>query len=133
MSWYKKGLRFQCTGCGQCCTKEPGYVWLSAAEIDAMVSHLQISKEEFMKRYTRSVFGRISLLESKLNFDCVFLKDKKCQIYSVRPKQCRTFPWWNENLESKEAWKETAQRCEGIDHPEAPVIPFEFIEAEKNK
>jgi Fe-S-cluster containining protein len=132
-TWYKKGLKFQCTGCGHCCSKEPGYVWLSAAEVDAIANHLQIPKEEFMRRYTRSIFGRISLLENKITFDCVFLKENKCTIYSVRPKQCRTFPWWNENLESPQAWKETAARCEGIDHPEAPVVSFEFIETERKK
>lgn len=130
MSWYKNGLKFKCTGCGQCCTHEPGYVWLSAAEIQEIASHLKISKEDFIRRYTRSIFGRISLLESKINFDCVFLKDKKCQIYSVRPKQCRTFPWWKENLESPESWKETGERCEGIDHPEAPVVSFNQIQKE---
>ena len=131
MSWYKKGLRFQCTGCGQCCTGAPGYVWLSAQEIDDIAQHLKISKEEFMRRYTRSVFGRYSLIEDKTTFDCVFLKEKKCQIYPVRPKQCRTFPWWHENLTSAASWKETSSRCEGIDHPDAPVVPFEEIE--KNK
>lgn len=133
MSWYKEGLRFECTGCGQCCTGAPGYVWLSAQEIDEISAHLQISKEEFMSRYTRNVFGRYSLIEDRANFDCVFLKDKKCQIYPVRPKQCRTFPWWKENLESSASWKEVAERCEGIDRADAPVVPFEKIESEKNK
>jgi uncharacterized protein len=133
MSWYKKGLRFECTGCGQCCTGAPGYVWLSAQEIDDISAHLKISKEEFMRRYTRNVFGRYSLIEDRATFDCVFLKDKKCQIYHVRPKQCRTFPWWKENLESSASWKEVAERCEGIDRPDAPVVPFEKIESEKNK
>lgn len=133
MNWYKEGLRFECTGCGQCCTGAPGYVWLSAQEIDAMATHLNISKEEFMRRYTRSIFGRHSLIEDKKNFDCIFLKDKKCEVYSVRPKQCRTFPWWKENLASKASWKEVAERCEGIDAPGAPVVPFEKIETEKNK
>ena len=92
-----------------------------------MASHLQISKEEFMRKYTRSIFGRISLIEHAVSYDCVFLKDKKCQIYSVRPKQCRTFPWWKENLESEGAWKEAAQRCEGIDREGAPVVSFDTI------
>jgi len=35
----------------------------------------------------------------------VFLKDKQCTVYPVRPAQCRTFPWWKENLSSKEAWR----------------------------
>ncbi len=127
MSWYKKGLRFKCTGCGECCTKEPGYVWLSPADIEKISAYLEISQEEFLKKYTRFVFGRYSLNEKKISYDCVFLKEKRCQIYPVRPKQCQTFPWWKDNLESKEAWKETARRCEGIDHEDAPLVSFKTI------
>ena len=61
MSWYKDGLKFKCTGCGQCCTGAPGYVWLSPEEVDAIAAHLNISKEKFLQTYTRTVFGRPSL------------------------------------------------------------------------
>jgi len=133
MSWYKNGLKFKCTGCGQCCTGEPGYVWLTPEEIDTIAAHLGISKEKFIKTYTRSVFGRLSLREDRVNFDCIFLKDKRCQIYTARPSQCRTFPWWKENISSPESWKEVSKRCEGVDHPEAPVIPLDIIELESNR
>ncbi|MGR3973330.1 MAG: YkgJ family cysteine cluster protein [Candidatus Rhabdochlamydia sp.] len=132
MTWYKKGLHFECTGCGQCCSKEPGYVWISPEEIQEMAKYLHLSEEEFRQNYTRSVFGRISLNEDRRNYDCVFLKNNQCQIYPVRPKQCKTFPWWNENLESPEHWKEASRRCEGI-HPEAPLISFAHIEEERTR
>src|SRR5579872_3291265 len=122
--WYKTGLRFGCTQCGQCCTGAPGYVWLEEKEIEEISSHLQLSKEFFLRRYTRKVGGRIALIEDPRNFDCVFLKGKKCQIYGLRPRQCRTFPWWKENLESPESWAEAAKRCEGINHNDAPLITF---------
>jgi Fe-S-cluster containining protein len=130
MTWYKEGLKFKCTGCGQCCTGEPGYVWLSPEEINTISAHLKISKEKFIQTYTRSLFGKISLREDRVNFDCIFLKEKRCQIYDIRPSQCRTFPWWKENLESPESWKEAGRRCEGINHPEAPVVPTSIIEIE---
>ncbi len=133
MSWYKKGLRFHCTGCGQCCTGQPGYVWVTDDEVEKIASYLNLSKEECIRRYTRSIFGRLSLIEDKVNFDCIFLKEKKCMIYSMRPKQCRTFPWWREVLASSDRWKEAARYCEGINHPNAPRIPFEQIEEEKEK
>lgn len=133
MPWYKKGLSFKCTGCGECCTGEPGYVWLSSEEIDTIADHLKISREKFLQTYTRKIFGKISLREDLLNYDCVFLKDRRCQIYSARPLQCRTFPWWEENLTSPESWKEVARRCEGVDYPDAPIVPLETIELEKNR
>ena len=36
--WYAGGLRFTCTGCGDCCTGAPGYVWVNQQEIDALMA-----------------------------------------------------------------------------------------------
>ncbi|MFI5334876.1 MAG: YkgJ family cysteine cluster protein [Chlamydiales bacterium] len=129
--WYKKGLHFNCTQCGACCTGSPGYVWIDEKEIEAMAKFLKISDEEFVKRYTRKVQGRLSLIEHPKTFDCVFLKERKCLLYNARPRQCKTFPWWSENLASKEAWEETAKRCEGINQPDAPLINFGEIEKQR--
>ena len=38
--WYSDGLKFDCTGCGDCCTGDPGYVWVSRAEIEALAAAL---------------------------------------------------------------------------------------------
>lgn len=126
--WYKEGLRFVCTGCGKCCTGAPGYVWVSDVEITEIAQFLQISFEECVKKYTRKVAGRTSLLEDYRSYDCIFFKDNQCQIYASRPKQCRSFPWWLENLKTKKDWEKEALRCEGINHPDAPLISLEEIE-----
>ncbi len=126
--WYKEGLKFSCTGCGKCCTGEPGYVWITMEEIEEMADFLKISVKEFIQSYTREVGGHYSLREYPRTFDCIFLTDGKyCKLYGARPKQCRTFPFWPENLESKEAWERCKERCEGIDHEEAPLIPLSVI------
>ena len=124
--WYKEGLRFECTGCGNCCTGSPGYTWVSLAEIEAIATFLNLSVDSFAKKYLRQIGQRYSLLERPGNFDCVFLKDQKCQIYPVRPKQCRTFPWWVQNLTSKKAWKEASKFCEGMQN-RGPIVPFTTI------
>ncbi|MBY0528883.1 MAG: YkgJ family cysteine cluster protein [Rhabdochlamydiaceae bacterium] len=126
--WYKDGLRFKCTGCGECCTGAPGYVWVSDEEITAIAEHLSISEAEFIKKYTHLIQGKRSLKEDPDNYDCIFLKERRCDIYSVRPKQCRTFPWWLENVKNRKAWEETAARCEGINHPDAPLITLGEIQ-----
>lgn len=125
--WYSEGLRFSCTGCGQCCTGAPGYIWVTEEEMATIAQHLQLTLEEFAHRFIRRVKGRYSLLEHPKTYDCVFLKDKKCQIYEVRPTQCRTYPWWPQNLRSPQDWQEAARFCEGI-YPEAPLVPQETIE-----
>lgn len=125
--WYKDGLRFACTQCGQCCTGAPGYVWIDEKEILEMALFLKISVEEFTRTYTRQVNGRLSLKEFPKSYDCIFLRGKQCMLYGSRPRQCRTFPFWPENIESKKSWEETGKRCEGVNHEHAPVIPLSEI------
>lgn len=112
--WYKDGLRFSCTGCGKCCTGGPGYAFVTDEEIEQMAEYLKISPEDFCRRYVRFAQGQYALLEKWPHYDCIFLKDNQCQVYPVRPKQCRTFPFWDSSLESPTTWEETAQHCEGI-------------------
>lgn len=126
--WYKKGLKFACTQCGQCCTGAPGYVWIDQQEIEAMAEFLKITVKEFITTYTRQVNGQLALKEFPKSYDCIFLRDKKCLVYGARPKQCKTFPFWPENLDSKESWEQTAKRCEGINHEHAPTISLEDIQ-----
>lgn len=127
LPWYKNGLSFKCTGCGQCCTGFPGHVWVTMQEIQNMADVLKISSEEFLQKYVRKVGSKLSLKELPKTYDCIFLKGKRCMVYEARPSQCKTFPWWDENLENKEAWEDAASRCEGINHPDAPLITLEEI------
>jgi len=128
--WYQNGLKFRCTECGKCCTGTPGVVWITEEEIIALAAFLQLSIEDVHKRYIRKCGNRLALIEKppkQGEYDCIFLKGKRCTIYPVRPKQCRTFPWWDENLTSKEAWQEAGKLCEGIDHPDSPLISLQEI------
>jgi uncharacterized protein len=129
--WYGEGLHFSCTGCGQCCTGAPGYVWVSSSEIEEIATHLKMTIDFFSSRYLRKIQDRFSLIELPKTFDCIFLKDKKCQIYEVRPIQCRTFPWWPSHIASASQWKEAAQYCEGI-CDSAPLVPAQEIETQRS-
>ncbi len=113
--WYKDGLRFQCTGCGDCCTGAPGYVWVNADEIAALAAEVQLDIPEFEKLYVRNIGVRKSLKELKKNYDCVFLdpQTRKCQVYAARPRQCRTWPFWDSNLRTPETWAHTCEICPG--------------------
>lgn len=112
--WYKDGLRFQCTGCGDCCTGDPGYVWVNGKDIAAMAAAVEMDIEEFESRYVRQVGVRKSLVEHD-NGDCVFFdnRTRKCRVYKARPRQCRTWPFWHSNLATPEAWAETCRVCPG--------------------
>jgi uncharacterized protein len=112
--WFEKGLRFECTGCGDCCTGAPGYVWVNADEIDALALRFDMDTAEFQKRYVRKVGAKKSLVEYA-NGDCVFFdpKNRNCSVYEDRPQQCRTWPFWNSNTVTEEAWKGTCEVCPG--------------------
>jgi hypothetical protein len=121
--WYSDGLAFSCTRCGDCCTGSPGYVWVRREEIEGLARFLGMSVEAFGRRYLRRVGRKLSLLE-KSNGDCVFY-DRGCTVYPARPTQCRTFPFWTENLASASSWSEAARECPGIGR--GRLIPLEEI------
>jgi Fe-S-cluster containining protein len=130
LKWYNEGLHFNCTGCGKCCTGSPGYVWINEEESIKLADHLKISLDQFYKTYTRLCYGKRTLKELKPSYDCIFFKDKKCTVYDLRPSQCKTFPFWDENMASKQSWDDLVDYCEGINREEGNRIPFEKIEQE---
>jgi uncharacterized protein len=113
--WYKDGLKFQCTGCGDCCTGAPGFVWVTNDEIEILAAELGLDVAAFERKYVRNIGARKSLKELKKSFDCVFLDadTRKCTVYSARPRQCRTWPFWDSNVRTPEAWASTCQVCPG--------------------
>jgi len=129
-TWYKNGLKFKCTGCGKCCTGSPGYVWVTKEEIVNIAEFLEMPLDNFVKKYIRQKGDRYALID-KENYDCSLLDKNKCLIYNVRPKQCRTYPWWTENLNSKECWESQKDACEGI-NDSAPIVSYETIEKNLN-
>ena len=119
--WYANGLRFACRRSGRCCGGAPGVVWFGPDELVRMAAHLDLLPHEFLGRYARRVGGRWSLREVRRgrSHDCVFLERDgngraRCAIHAVRPTQCRTWPFWPENLESPDAYREAAAGCPGM-------------------
>jgi Fe-S-cluster containining protein len=89
-------------------------VWVDPEEIANLADHLALSAEQFTRRFVRRTWeGRLALID-KANRDCVFWEDG-CTVYPARPRQCRTFPFWSENLDLPESWGRAARRCPGID------------------
>lgn len=133
--WYKGGLSFECTQCGNCCSGEPGYVWATKEEIARISKFLGRDDDWLDPKHLRRVGRRYSLTE-RPDGDCIFLDRKEgkalCGIYPVRPLQCRTWPFWNENLKSSGAWNSAHERCPGINHgPQRSFVQIETIRTQK--
>lgn len=145
LPWYSEGLSFKCTLCGNCCSGSGGYVAFSDDEAQLMADELQIEKKEFYDKYTRTrgknkQKRELKEVETPFGLDCIFLDRKKvpgkavCSLYSSRPGQCRTWPFWPQNLESRESWasaKVGVDGCPGID--KGDKIAFEQIQEQLNK
>ena len=131
--WYADGLKFSCTQCGNCCSGPPGYVWVNAQQRADIAEHLGLDAETFLEDYTQKVGNRYSLIEKSngTDLDCIFLETRNgkrtCSIYEVRPTQCRTWPFWTENLASRQAWADAGVTCPGIDRG---TKHYDFVEIE---
>ncbi len=112
--WYKDGLKFTCTQCGDCCTGNPGVVWVYDQDIEAIAAHLDKPVGEIRLFHTRQVGSRLSLTEFA-NGDCTFFdpRTRGCRVYPVRPTQCRTWPFWTSNLDSEASWQAACEECPG--------------------
>ncbi len=128
--WYKDGLPFQCSQCGDCCTGAPGYVWVNQEEISALAVTQDMTVADFESKYVRNVGIRKSLVEFA-NGDCVFFDGtaRKCTVYGARPRQCRTWPFWDSNLRTPEAWRQTCEVCPGSG--QGALVQLEQIELQR--
>ncbi|MEJ2248910.1 MAG: YkgJ family cysteine cluster protein [Candidatus Lokiarchaeota archaeon] len=110
-------FRFECHRCGECCTDPNTLVNLTYFDIIRIKEGLKLTNNELIRILgfyvydtepseedkkkmvispieTEKGFAYMGLLKKK-NGVCYFYneKDKKCQIYKLRPMFCRTFPF----------------------------------------
>jgi len=103
--WYVAGLHFECQGCGGCCSGPgEGYIWVTRPEIEIVADFLKMTVGQFRRKYLKRVGLRTTIIEHQTTKDCIFLQagagGKQCVIYSFRPSQCRSWPFWPGNLAS---------------------------------
>ncbi len=114
-AWYAEGLRFTCVeGCIDCCIThgDHAYVYLEPDDVRRLADHLELNRREFLSRYTVREDEYVMLRMDEP--ECLFLGEDGCTVYEARPIQCRTFPFWEENLKSRVRWKQLARFCPGI-------------------
>ena len=105
-----------CETCeGRCCTGESGYIYVTKDEIFVIAELLEMDVNEFALKYLFKKGYKYSIKERKVgdSYECVFYnKDNNgCTIYKARPKQCRTFPFWDY---FKTRIDELKEECPGI-------------------
>ena len=109
----RRGCTFAVRAAATAAPGAPGFVWVSDEELAALADFRVEALDEVRERYTR-LAHRGRTLREKGNGDCVFYdRDSGCTIYPVRPRQCRTWPFWDSNVADAEAWKRTCDVCPG--------------------
>ena len=112
--FYKDGIRFECQGDGKCCVTRGryGYVYLSFNDRKRLAAHFGMSTDAFTAKFTKKVDGLYELQYT--GRDCPFLSMSRCMVYSARPRQCRTWPFWPENMNDAVWEREVASWCPGV-------------------
>ena len=98
------------------------------AEIGRLAARLELADHEFRALYTRRLRGGEISLRERRDKACVFWAPASgCGVYSDRPRQCRTWPFWGAVVASRERWEEEAQGCPGMNR--GPLVDASAIDA----
>ena len=126
-TFWKHGLRFECQGSGRCCTSRGhyGFVYVSLEDRRRLARHLNLSTSVFTRKYCEKTEGHVHLKDPEL--DCGFLEGTRCGVYEARPTQCRTWPFWPENMNARTWDSEVAPFCPGVG--KGPLFTAQEIQA----
>ena len=129
--FWTSGVRFECQQSGKCCASrgEYGYIYLTREDRERLASRLGLGIDTFLQTYCSVTDGFVHLRDPER--DCEFLEGARCGVYEARPSQCRTWPFWPENLNAR-TWKaEVATFCPGVGH--GKLYSAQEIRAIKNE
>jgi len=110
--FFDQGIHFECQQCGACCNGDPGIVYVDLDEVKHIAEYLSEGIHFFTDKYLLPLRAGYTIKEHS-DGRCFFYNNG-CTIYPVRPLQCRTYPFWFENLRSSKKWKHVLRECPGI-------------------
>ena len=118
--WKTEGVTFGCTACGACCKGE-GFVYLFPDDIDTLMNHLNIGRQELVDTYIMPIeiyFDDEELIPylvlRKQGDTCVFLQENGlCGIHGGKPRHCVDSPFMPEFLGHDESLELFISICPG--------------------
>lgn len=125
-AWWHDGVRFACQGSGKCCVNHgaEGRVYLTLADRRRLAAELGVPTRTFTRQYCRKEDDQFLIDDPGPG--CRFLDGRRCSVYDARPTQCRTWPFWPENMPPRR-WARVEAFCPGVGS--GTVIPADRIAA----
>jgi Fe-S-cluster containining protein len=116
---------FHCRQCGDCCSGRGG-IYVRPDEVEAMAALVELSVEEFYRRFVEaSALG--PRLTVAANGFCVFqLEGNLCRVHPVKPFICRQWPFLPALLVDADELEQAKTACRGINQACTHV---DFVEA----
>jgi len=93
---YPAAVRFRCTKCGICCgnTQEKiRHILLLSTEAEQITTATSQPIFEFAVKVEGKAPYSYEMRKTAENGKCIFLKNNRCTIYSLRPLICRFYPF----------------------------------------
>lgn len=104
---------FKCQQSGNCC-RTGGYVYVSDAEVAEMASHMKMTIPLFRETFVRVHNGWSVIASPAFRTNCFLCEDNRCQVYSARPTQCRTYPRWGSVWGTYQNFLDEVAMCPGL-------------------
>lgn len=89
-----------------------GFVYLTLDDRRRLARTLGLRTSAFTRRYC-DFDGEYWHLKDP-DEDCRFLEGTRCTVYEGRPAQCRTWPFWPENMNARTWKKDVVAFCPGV-------------------
>jgi len=125
---YPKNVRFRCERCALCCGDTKNRVrtiLLLKIEADRISQKTSMSPNDFAEKI-KGFEPYVYKMKKTYDGKCVFLKDKSCSIYGLRPLICRFYPFQLKNMESNRYAFAYTEECTGIG--KGPELKRRFFE-----
>ena len=98
---------------------------MNPKDIRQAAEYLNLTVSRFKSEFLKREAG-LWLIEVEEDRPCPFLVEEGCAIHKAKPAQCRSYPFWHQNLETRNHWLLTAAFCPGIN--KGPKISHVSIE-----
>ena len=79
-----------------------------------MAKDLQLSPKQFTEHFVTRVNGWNVIASPNVRTRCFLTEHNHCQVYSSRPKACRTYPDWDVIWDSDDSLLQEAAQCRGL-------------------